>query len=205
MLPPSTLVLLLALVGAAPYKACTLWEPLPVKLFNHAAVENGPLRLAKGEAAWLLKSVCVVVDWVPCAVVSVSHPEPCAAPSRAIELHILPSPLTDGFTETAMGFAFLSRGNAAVFLSRVRQLEASNLGIIDLSGLLGHVMAQEIGHLMLNSSVHSSEGLMRADFRRVDLKKAAQRQLLFTAGQATAIRRNAEIGRKALGRSEINK
>lgn len=205
MLQPTTLVLLLALVGAAPCKACTLWEHLTVKLFNEAAVENGALRLAKGEAAWLLKSVCVVVDWVPCAVVSVSHPEQCAAPARAIELHILPSPLTDGFTETAMGFAFLPRGNAAVFLSRVGQLEVSNLGIIDLSGLLGHVMAHEIGHLLLNSSAHSSEGLMRADFRRVDLKKAAQRQLRFTAGQATAIRRNAEIGRTSLGRSEINK
>ena len=203
MLPPSTLVLLLALVGAAPYKACTLWEPLPVKLFNHAAVENGALRLAKGEAAWLLKSVCVVVDWVPCAVVSVSHPEPCAAPNRAIEIHILPSPLTTGSTETAMGFAVLPRGNAAVFLSRVGQLEASNLGIIDLSGLLGHVMAHEIGHLLLNSSAHSSEGLMRAEFRRVDLKKAAQRQLRFTAEQGAAIRRNAETGRTTRGRSEI--
>ena len=107
MLQPTTLVLLLALVGAAPCKACTLWEHLTVKLFNEAAVEKGALRLAKGEAAWLLKSVCVVVDWVPCAVVSVSHPEQCAAPARAIELHILPSPLTDGFTETVMGFAFL--------------------------------------------------------------------------------------------------
>ncbi len=204
MLHPSTLVFLLALVGAAPCKACT-WETLPVKLFNDAAVENGSLRLAKGEAAWLLKSVCVVVDWVPCAAVSVSNHEPCPAPTRAFELHLLPSPLTNGSTETAMGFAIIPRGNAAVFLSRVGQLEASNLGIIDFSGLLGHVIAHEIGHLLLNSSAHSSEGLMRADFRRVDLKKAAQRQLRFTDGQGAAIRRNAETGRIALGRSEIKK
>jgi hypothetical protein len=185
---------ILFVLGAAPCGACALWEGLPVKLFNDAAVGNGILRLAMGEAAWLLKSVCVEVEWVPCPLVSVSHQEPCGAPVRAIEMHILPFPLTNDFAETALGIAFPSlgsRGNAAVFLSRVGQLAASNPGIIDVSGLLGHVLAHEIGHLLLNSFAHSPEGLMRADFRPADLKKAAQRQLKFTPGQGETIRRNA--------------
>ena len=51
-------------------------------------------------------------------------------------------------------------------------------------------MAHEIGHLLLHSTSHSSGGLMRAEFRPADLKKAGQRQLKFTPEQAEAIHRN---------------
>lgn len=98
-----------------------------------------------------------------------------------------------------MGIAFPtlgSRGNAGVFLSRVAQTVASNDGMISVPGLLGHVMAHEIGHLLLKSSAHSSEGLMRADFRPADLKKAAQRQLKFSLSQSQAIRRNSLAGER---------
>jgi hypothetical protein len=173
--------------------ACTEREPLPVKLFNDAAVGD-VLHLAKDEAAWLLESVCVDLTWVPCPVVSRSNLTPCQAPARAIELHILSSPPTNDFSADTMGIAMphLGAGNhAGVFLSRVRQTVARNPGIIDVSDLLGYVMAHEIGHVLLRSTTHSSEGVMRADFRPEDLKKAGQRQLKFTPEQAEAIHRNA--------------
>ena len=84
-----------------------------------------------------------------------------------------------------------SRDHAGVFLSRVRQTVAGNVGIIDIPELLGYVMAHEIGHLLLHSTLHSGEGIMRAQFRSADLKKAAQRQLKFTPDQGEAIHRNA--------------
>jgi hypothetical protein len=74
-----------------------------------------------------------------------------------------------------------------VFMSRVQRTAAANPGIIDIPGLLGHVIAHEIGHLLLKSSAHAPEGLMRADFLRADLKKAAQRQLLFSPEQAESL------------------
>jgi hypothetical protein len=83
-----------------------------------------------------------------------------------------------------------SGDHAGVFLSRVRQTAARNAGIIEVSDLLGCVMVHEIGHLLLHSTMHSSEGLMRAKYRPVDLKKAGQRQLKFTPEQAEAIHRN---------------
>ena len=183
---------LLFVLRTAPCAACTVWERLPVKLFNDAAVGNEVLRPAKEEAAWLLKSVCVQVTWILCPVVTVSHQEPCAAPVDAIELHILSSPATNDFAEKVMGIAFPargSRGHVGVFLSRVRQTAALNAGVIDMPRLLGHVMAHEIGHLLLRSSAHSSEGLMRADLQRADLKKAGQRQLKFTREQVETIHR----------------
>ena len=186
------LVLLFAL-RTAQCAACSAWQRLPVKLFNDAAVGNEVLHPAKEEAAWLLKSICVDVTWVPCPVLSRSNLTPCEAPVGAIELHILSSPATNDFSEDTLGIAmphFGSGDHAGVFLSRVRQKAAQNVGIIDVPELLGYVMAHEIGHLLLHSNVHSSEGLMRAQFRRADLKKAAQRQLKFTPEQGEAIHRN---------------
>jgi len=93
-----------------------------------------------------------------------------------------------------MGIAMPHIGNgdhAGVFLSRVRETAARNVGIIDVSVLLGCVMSHEIGHLLLHSASHSSGGLMRADFRPEDLKKAEQRQLRFTPEQAESIHSDA--------------
>jgi hypothetical protein len=188
-----TLVLLFAL-RAAQCAPCTEWARLPVKLFNDARVGNEVLHPAKEEAAFLLKSICVEVTWVPCRVVSRSNLTPCEAPLRAIELHILSNPVTNDFGEDTLGIAiprFGSGDHAGVFLSRVRQKAAQNVGIIDVPDLLGYVMVHEIGHLLLHSTAHSSEGLMRADLRQADLKKAAQRQLKFTPEQGEAIHRNA--------------
>jgi hypothetical protein len=163
-------------------------------LFNDAAVRNDVLHRAKEEAAWLLKSACVDPIWIPCLVVSVSNLTPCPAPVHAIELHILSSPPTNDFREDTMGIAMPHLGSgdhAGVFLSRVRETAARNVGIIEVSDLLGYVMAHEIGHLLLHSTSHSSGGLMRAEFRPVDLKKAGQRQLKFTPEEAEAIHRDA--------------
>jgi hypothetical protein len=192
MTPSIALVLLFAL-RTGQCAACITREPRPIKLFNDAAIGTDVLHRAKEEAAWLLKLACVVPIWVPCLVVSVSNPTPCPLPVRAIELHILSSPAANDFGEDTMGIAMPHLGSgdhAAVFLSRVRETAARNVGIIDISDLLGYVMAHEIGHLLLHSTSHSSEGLMRAEFRPADLKKAGQRQLKLTPEQAEAIHRD---------------
>jgi len=163
-----TLVLLIAL-RAAQCAPCTEWARLPVKLFNDASVGNEVLYPAKEEAAFLLKSICVEVTWVPCRVVSRSNLTACEAPVGAIELHVLSNPVTNDFGEDTLGIAiprFGSGDHAGVFLSRVRQKAAQNAGIIDVPDLLGYVMVHEIGHLLLHSTAHSSEGLMRADLRQ---------------------------------------
>jgi hypothetical protein len=192
-MPHRLALLLVFALRAAQGASCPRWESLPVKLFNEATVAEHALYLAQEEAAWLLKSVCVDLTWVPCGVVSRSNLDPCQAPEGAIELHILPSPATDDYTEDAMGIAMPHIGSgdhAGVFLSRVRQTADRNNGIIGISDLLGHVMAHEIGHLLLRSTLHSAEGIMRAEFRTEDLRKAGQRQLKFTKDQGETIHRS---------------
>ena len=183
-------ITLIFLVAVARCPGCTTWERLPVKLFNDAVVGSNALELAKEETAWLLKSVCVVVNWILCPVATSADFITCSAPAHAAELHILASPLTDNH-ENVMGTAILmdgSAGRAGVFLSRVQEMVDSEPGIISVPLLLGHVMAHEIGHLLLRSTAHSIEGVMRAGFRRLELKKASQRRLTFTRQQNSAIK-----------------
>jgi hypothetical protein len=193
MLRAIVLISLLPLCAQAS-ASCDVQERLPVRLFNDAEVDSGVIRRATEEAAWLLQTVCVAVEWVACTTVSISHPASCTLPVPSIEIHILPSPMTSDVAETVLGIAFPSlgsRGNAAIFLSHIRQMVTANAGVIDVSRLIGHVLGHEIGHMLLNSSAHSSEGLMRAGFRRRDLEKATQRRLAFTPAQKHAIRRMA--------------
>src|SRR6516225_7083098 len=93
------IAVLLFVCSAAHDAACAEREPLPVKLFNEAAVGDDDLHRAKEEAAWLLKSVCVGLRWVPCLPVTRSTLSPCQGPVRAIELHILSSPATNDWHE----------------------------------------------------------------------------------------------------------
>ena len=191
MLQSAVVIMLLLATRTAHGSACVAIQQLPVKLFNDAAVGNEVLHPAVGDAAFILKSICVEVVLTRCLPLSVSNQTPCQAPAGALEVHILSAPVTSDFHEDTLGIAMprLAGGDrAAVFLSHVRETAARNVGVTSVSDVLGCALAHEIGHLLLHSASHSSEGVMRANLRSADLKKAAQRQLTFTAEQREAIR-----------------
>jgi hypothetical protein len=54
--------------------------------------------------------------------------------------------------------------------------------------ILGHVMAHEVGHLLLNQQVHSAHGIMRGDWNIADFRDMTGGMLLFTPEQAESLR-----------------
>lgn len=73
-----------------------------------------------------------------------------------------------------------------IFWSRVLELHAqSNL---DTAGILGSVMAHEIGHLLLGSDAHAVSGIMRARWESVELHQIAMGTLLFLPCQEQRMR-----------------
>ncbi len=78
-------------------------------------------------------------------------------------------PLGEAFVNTASGRGVL----ASVFLDRVDWL-ARTSGT-DRNALLGRAIAHEIGHLLLGSTRHSSDGLMRALWSPGELRRAQPR------------------------------
>lgn len=151
---------------------CNVIRTVPIRLINEAAVKPKLVIAAQQEAAWVLESLCVAVEWA-------------AGPSiKALEMHIVVGPAGPGITEGALGITTLNPlyGNrGAVFLSRVRALQARHATLIGLGRLLGCVLAHEIGHLLLNSRAHSLGGVMIRNFGEAEIYSAAQRRLTFTA------------------------
>ena len=76
--------------------------------------------------------------------------------------------------------------NLWVFYPRIRAYSAE-LGH-GPSQLLGHVMAHELGHLLLPYGAHSVAGLMRPAWDRAQVRAAAEGLLTFTPDQAGLIR-----------------
>ena len=90
-----------------------------------------------------------------------------------------------------------SRQSVYVFYSRVETLAARQRmelaeGIVARTAnepqILGHVIAHEIGHELLNLEVHSPTGIMRGNWDLRDLQEANYGELLFTAEQAELVR-----------------
>jgi hypothetical protein len=63
--------------------------------------------------------------------------------------------------------------------------------------ILGHVIAHEVGHVLLNQQVHSAHGIMRAEWDIADFRDMTSGMLLFSSQQAEFLwadvrRRNTE-------------
>ena len=76
---------------------------------------------------------------------------------------------------------------ADVFFDRFKTLRSENVRPVEAS-MLGHVMAHEIGHLLLGSNAHSRHGIMQARWKRDQLRSIATGGLLFTPEQAVEMR-----------------
>jgi hypothetical protein len=59
--------------------------------------------------------------------------------------------------------------------------------------ILGHAMAHELGHLLLGTNSHSSDGLMRAQWNRGDLAEAARGNLLFSAQVTYSVKSSSRL------------
>ena len=86
-------------------------------------------------------------------------------------------------SERAVGVAAV--GTRVAIIPYPRVLELARNGSASVGLVLGHVIAHELGHLLLQRATHSAAGLMRAT---LDLQLAQQGRLLFTAPEGQAIR-----------------
>ena len=84
----------------------------------------------------------------------------------------------------AMGYAI--GYVATVSVEFAKQLEKSLMG--PLPEILGHIMAHEIGHLLLPGYAHSVTGIMRAHWRQVEWTLICQGKLNFLREEARFLR-----------------
>jgi len=176
------LVLCAGLTGWHTVEAQTSGQPtVHVLIMNRAEVPADTLDRAQDDATRAFHLSGIDLVWVDakaclagCLTVRIVT-QPVSAKSRNPHmLGVAPS------TPEARGI------NLWIFYPRIRAYSAE-LGM-RTSQLLGHVMAHELGHLLLPNGAHSVAGLMRPEWDRLQVRTAAEGLLTFTAEQAALIR-----------------
>jgi hypothetical protein len=158
-----------------------------VRLYDYAGVSQPVLARAKAEAAAILRSAGVRVEWAECRITSgdtLKDPA-CALPITPIDLQVrivnfemakrLAAP---GHT---LGYALLADGFdsiAAVFYHRAVELERSHCA--SRSAILGAILAHEVAHLLLERNHHSRTGILQASWGDDDLRLIAKGRSGFT-------------------------
>jgi hypothetical protein len=186
------LLLLMSVMSGGVLLVAQTSQGLPqvtVCVYNDSDAPEQTVLKAEGIATRIFRETGVDMDWIDAA--RHSGKTACAggpAAGTSLILRIIPKPLT--LTDTVFGVAFLSEDGsgryADVFYAPLQKL--SGVRQVDASILLAHVVAHEIGHLLLGSNAHAHLGVMRSHWESGDLLRAAMGGLLFTSDESRRMR-----------------
>jgi hypothetical protein len=171
--------------------AVTGWEPVTAQtpagfavqvfLQDDARVPADVLEQAKDAASRVFALSNIDLQWIgqgpyqPCSLTVRIVAKPTGAKNRSrFVVGIAPE------AREARGIL------AFAFYDRI-QLYSAELGL-NASQMLGHVMAHELGHLLLPHGAHSSTGLMRGAWDGAQANHAMAGLLTFTPAEAVLIR-----------------
>jgi len=164
-------------------------------------VPDGTLAEARQTVARIFEPLAVPITWFDTTSALQRQKAlngPAAQGAFVMSLYVVRLVAKDGDggmppSERALGTAAV--GTRVAIIPYPRVLELARNGSVTVGLVLGHVIAHELGHLLLQRATHSAAGLMRAT---LDLQRAQQGRLLFTAAEGQAIR--AAIARNAARR-----
>jgi len=187
-------------------------EPSPVitiHVHNYAGVAPKTLAEAEEVATGIFQKAGVETRWADIVLTAeksdanlTDYP---AFTLSDVQLSIFPRVMSDesGVKASVMGLApgnGPDRNVVYIFDSNVearyrRLLMAHFNGIMDWrvskGQILGHAIAHELGHLLLNQQVHSAHGIMRGEWSLEDFRDVAYGKFLFTPPQAEFLQADA--------------
>ena len=159
---------------------------LSVWLGNQAAIPPDILRGGNDRMAAVFEQIGVRVVW---------RDDPREQPPPLIALIVPEGRATALRTRdtAALGTAILdevSGGRAYVFYERVVRRAAEHR--VDATLALGAALAHEAAHIILGKGAHTAAGLMRASWGDQEFRLMRAGMLVFSSGEAQAIRRALE-------------
>lgn len=158
--------------------------PLRVLVVDQASVSRDTLEHAEHAAARVLMTIGIHVRWT-----NIDAGEPYWEGTYDLKVNII-AETKQTRTGRRLGVADRSEGHrnmlAYAFYRRTEDL--AQLNGIGVSALLGHVLAHEIGHLLLPYASHSPSGLRREEWDRAHFQDMAKGLLTFAPSEAALIR-----------------
>ena len=157
-------------VGRLPPKTLTQAEQEAIRIFRQAKIET---------------------VWVECETLMTARDPRCHIAPDPKHLVIRIVPEASSFADSIFGVAFLGetgRGTYSdVFFGSVETLR-NDCGAF-VGRVLGHVMAHELGHLLLGPNAHAVVGIMRPHWFGEQLAAISRGLVFFTPEQATLMRK----------------
>jgi hypothetical protein len=181
--------------NAGPFGAET---SIYMRVYNYAEAPEAVLGAAKAEAARIYRHSGVKLEWVdcPCSVEDVPDYPACqslAGGPAVLQVKILPKSMAKrlGAPRLDFGLSMIPKDgglafNTSIFYHRVEAI--AKKGGLSRAVILGHILAHEIGHLLLGRGSHSGSGIMHVPWDKLQLRRASEGRLLFTSPQAKQIR-----------------
>jgi len=175
------------LCGGVP---CHAAESQIVLLYNTAHVAPEVTIQAKDQASRILREAGILLQWADCSPDlhgQLADPR-CAEffSKRSLIVHMAAS--AGQFpNKKSLAYSVVDRsgGNqTVVFLDRVAKFTTESKPLFGLGQVLGHVMAHEMGHLLLSLVDHTPKGIMKACWGPKELQQIADGELLFTPLEA---------------------
>jgi hypothetical protein len=192
--PPCLAFSFLLTLGWLPPSWAETLEPqlkLGVRTYNYAVVPGNILLEAEQHAAEIFHRAGIDLAWIECPLSPREVDKfPVCAPnpgSLALTLKILPESMAAGFGLPLKKFGVTLQHHASfVFYDRLQL--ANRVGLSE-PVVLGHIIAHELGHLLLGEGGHSDRGIMMEDLRVRDFRQAEKgTPLTFSTEQAQRMR-----------------
>lgn len=191
-----SIALILAVVAALATATTTRAHDDPrmsvtVRVYQTADLPFALEKRVLAEAERVLRGALVDVRWRRCGTRDSSSP--CVdAPEADLLLRIAIVEATRPQRPPTLGEAIVSGRTggvlASVYVDRVTALAEETQS--DVALLLGRVVAHELGHLMMRTSVrHARTGLMRSNWTPEEIRRNLEIDWAFTPEDVAAIRR----------------
>jgi hypothetical protein len=180
-------------------------DQITIRVHDYAEIKSKVLLQAERSAGDILRESGIDTHWVVCRVDETpSGDAACTRSMTSLDLilNLLPRPMAQrsNFRDDVFGVAMESAEKgfgfyASIFYDNVKDCAAHEH--FDLAPLLGHVIAHELGHLLLGTNSHSTTGLMSAFWTRKQLAVVQQRGLALSFADSEHLQRAVRARRLA--------
>jgi hypothetical protein len=170
-----------------------------VFVYNYAAVLPEVLALTEAEASRIYQQAGIEIQWLECPLApkdAVQFPA-CQVPPgpTKLALRILSRSMAERLrqAEDSFGFALIPEDGSFATVANVFSYDAEQLANrrgMRHGAILGHLVAHELGHLLLGAGSHSSHGIMQVPWHLKELDIIAQGLMVFRPQEAEGMRTN---------------
>ena len=171
---------------------------MTARVFNYAHISSRKMGRAETVAARIMGAAGVEMLWLDCLAPYVqgrtapqgANPECAGQPDRAtVFIQILPASTRakDYFKDTVFGFVEGS-AQANVFYWRIADAARADGNDWEAPTILGHIMAHELGHLLLGPNAHSPTGIMCGVWDWNYVQESMRERQTFTTSQSEVLR-----------------